>query len=275
VGDTSRRNFLGGMTAGLVAWLGLGTSGRASADATSQAGRQPATYLLLHGAWHGAWCWQRVTPLLQQAGHAVHTPTLTGLGERVHLAHAGVDLDTHIQDVLSVLEYEDLSNVVLVGHSYGGMVITGVAERAPERLAQLVYLDAFVPRDGQALADLVGPEGGAQMRARAETLAENWQDPPFPVRAFGVTAEADVAWVGAKLGPQPLMTFIQPVRVASAAAAALPRSFIYCSSPAMGQFEQFLPRVRAEGWRFHELATGHDAMVTTPRELADVLLALI
>src|SRR5215208_6284239 len=241
------------MTAALVAWLGPGTSGRASADATSQAIRQPATFLLLHGAWHGGWCWQRVTPLLRQAGHAVYTPTLTGLGERVHLAHAGVDLDTHIQDVLSVLEYGDLSNVVLVGHSYGGMVITGVAERAPERLAQLVYLDAFVPRDGQSLADLVGPEAGAQMQARTETLAENWQLPAFPVRAFGVTAEADAAWVGAKLVAQPLMTFIQPIRVASPAAAALPRSFIYCSSPAMGQFEQFLPRVRAEGWRLHEL----------------------
>ena len=115
-----------------------------------------ATYVLVHGAWHGGWCWQRVTPLLRAAGHEVLTPTLTGLGERSHLANSAIDLNTHIQDVVNVLEYEDLRKVILVGHSYGGMVITGVSERVPERLTHLVYLDAFVPRDGQSLLGFVG-----------------------------------------------------------------------------------------------------------------------
>src|SRR5713101_4428932 len=110
-----------------------------------------ATFVLVQGGWVGGWYWKRVTPLLSAAGHEVFAPTLTGLGERAHLAAPDIGLETHIQDVLGVLTYEDLSNVVLVGHSYGGMVITGVAERAPERLAHLVYFDAFVPTDGQAL----------------------------------------------------------------------------------------------------------------------------
>ncbi len=124
-----------------------------------------ATYVLVHGACHGGWCWRRVAELLRAAGHEVFAPTLTGLGDRAHLAHRGIDLDTHIQDVAAVLTYEELREVVLVGHSYAGLVITGVAERAANRLAQLVYLDAAVPRDGEAGLDLFAPEEVAAMRA--------------------------------------------------------------------------------------------------------------
>jgi pimeloyl-ACP methyl ester carboxylesterase len=233
-----------------------------------------ATYVLVHGAWHGGWCWQRVTPLLHAAGHEVFTPTLTGLGERSHLAGPKIDLNTHIQDVVNVLEYEDLRKVILVGHSYGGMVITGVTERAADRLAHVVYLDAFVPQNGQALVDLVAPQFREGMQQQAQ--AADGLLPPFPVEQYGVFADADVRWVGAKLVPHPFKTLTTAVRLTTPAAAALPRTYIYCNNPAMGFFEAFAERTKAgKGWRYRELATGHDAMVTMPRELTDLLLEIV
>jgi len=232
-----------------------------------------ATYVLVHGAWHGGWCWQRVRPFLRAAGHEVFTPTLTGLGERSHLAGPEIDLHTHIRDVVNVLEYEDLRQVILVGHSYGGMVITGVSELAADRLAHVVYLDAFVPQDGQALADLVAPQ--FRENARQQAQAAGGLLPPFPVEQYGVFADADVRWVGPKLVPHPFKAMITPVRLTGTAAAALPRTYIYCNDPAMGFFEAFAERTRTgKGWRYRELATGHDAMVTMPRELTTLLLEL-
>ena len=233
-----------------------------------------ATYVLVHGGWHGGWCWKKVTPLLRAAGHDVYAPTLTGLGERVHLLTPAVGLETHVEDVLGVLRYEDLQQVVLVGHSYGGIVITGVAERAADRLAHLVYLDAFVPRDGQCLLDLVPPERAAATREQAKTTGDGWRVPPRPVEQFGVTAEADLRWAGPKVGDQPRLTFEQPVHCASVASAALPRTFIRCTESAGSGFSAtFAERVRADtSWRYRELATGHDAMITAPDALADLLL---
>jgi len=233
-----------------------------------------AIYVLVHGAWHGGWCWQRVAPLLRAAGHEVFTPTLTGLGERSHLAGPEIDLNTHIQDVVNVLEYEDLRKVILVGHSYGGMVITGVTEWAADRLDQVVYLDAFIPQNSQALVDLVAPQfrEGVQQQAQAA----GGLLPPFPVERYGVFADADVRWVGAKLAPHPFKTLTTAVRLTSSAAAALPRTYIYCNNPAMGFFEAFAERTKTgKGWRYRELATGHDAMVTLPRELTGLLLELV
>src|SRR5581483_10887922 len=160
-----------------------------------------ATYALVHGAWHGGWCWQRVTPLLRAAGHEVFTPTLTGLGERSHLANPAIDLNTHIHDIVNVLEYEHLQKVILVGHSYGGMVITGVSNEVPDRLAHLVYLDAFVPQDGQALIDVTTPQRREAILQQAR--ANGGLLPPFSVAQYGVFAGADVRWVESKLVPQP------------------------------------------------------------------------
>jgi pimeloyl-ACP methyl ester carboxylesterase len=231
-----------------------------------------AIFLLVHGAWHGGWCWQRVAPLLREAGHEVFTPTLTGLGERSHLAHASIDLNTHVQDVVNVLEFEDLREVILVGHSYGGMVITGVSERAADRLKHVVYLDAFIPRDGQALVDLL-PLFRDDLRQQAQV--SDGQLPPFPVERYGVFAEADVRWVEPKLVHHPFKTMTTPVRLTSPKAVALPKTYIYCNNPAMGPFDQFVERVQKEhDWRYRELATGHDAMVTMPRELTSLLLEL-
>ena len=233
-----------------------------------------STFLLVHGGWVGGWCWRRVTPLLEAAGHRVFTPTLTGLGERAHLCNAAIDLDTHIEDVVSVLQYEDLHEVVLVGHSYGGMVITGAAERAAERLAHLCYLDAFVPEDGQALADLVGPAIIADAREKAQLSTDGSRVPmPFPLAAVGIEKDADVVWMTPRLTPHPLNSMLQPVRLSNPAARALPRTFIYCSKPAMGFFERFAQKARS-GWRYREIATGHTAMVTEPRRVADLLLEL-
>ena len=241
-----------------------------------------ATFVLLHGAWHGGWCWKKITPLLRDAGHEAFAPTLTGLGERAHLAHPDVDLTTHIQDVVNVLEYEDLDAVVLVGHSYGGMVITGVADQLPGRLAHLVYLDAFVPDDRQALVDLIPPEGRHSFEARVRAEGDGWHLPsrlPVPwevaVREdYRVTDEADVRWMVARLGPQPFKTMTEPVRRINPAAAALPRTYVRCTQYASPAFDRFAESARQPGsrWRCRELATSHDAMVTMPRELADLLL---
>jgi hypothetical protein len=153
------------------------------------------------------------------------------------------------------------------------MVITGVTERVAERLAHVVYLDAFVPQNGQALVDLVAPQfrEGVQQQAQAA----GGLLPPFPVEQYGVFADADVRWVGPKLVPHPFNTLMTPVRLTSTAAATLPRTYIYCNNPAMGFFEAFAERTKVgKGWRYRELATGHDAMVTMPRELTTLLLEL-
>ena len=232
------------------------------------------TYVLVHGAWHGGWCWKRVTPLLRAAGHEVYTPTLTGLGERSHLVNADIDLTVHVQDVVNVLKFEGLKNVILVGHSYGGMVVTGVAERAANSLQHIVYLDAFVPRNGQALVDLVAPQFREEVQQQAR--ANRGLLPPFPVEQYGVFVEADIQWVKPNLVPHPFKTLLTPVELTNPAALAPPRTYIYCNNPAMGFFEAFAERTRAEhGWHYRELATGHDAMVSMPREVADLLLELV
>jgi pimeloyl-ACP methyl ester carboxylesterase len=164
--------------------------------------------VLVHGAWSGSWVWARVAKALRARGAEVHTPSLTGVGERVHLASPEIDLETHVLDVLNVLRYEALSDVVLVGHSYGGMVVTGVADRAPERGAALVYLDAFVPQDGEALADLLSPQ------TRAEILGtEGWQVPARTPQRQGMTDPDEIAWIAERRDPQPRKTFTQPLSV--------------------------------------------------------------
>jgi pimeloyl-ACP methyl ester carboxylesterase len=230
-------------------------------------------YLLVHGAWHGGWCWKRVARLLRATGHEVFTPTLTGLGERVHLLNTDVELDTHIQDVLGVLKYEDLRNVVLVGHSYGGMVISGVAEKAVERLAHLVYLDAFVPNDGQSSADFQPAEVLAMRKEKTRTEGDGYKLPCSPAENFGITNEEDLAWVKQRLNPHPFKTMLNTVQLTNPKAAQIPRTYIYCNNPPIGPFGQFAERLRTdESWQYRELATGHDAMITEPEQLAELLL---
>ena len=225
-----------------------------------------ANFVLVHGAWHGGWCWRFVRPLLK--GHEVYAPSLTGLGERKHLARRDIDLDTHIADIVSLLEMEDLRDVVLVGHSYGGMVVTGVADRAPERIARLVYLDAFVPEDGKCLLDYVVPERAARMREEGERVGS--VTPP-PLSLWGVTEQVHIDFIKPREARHPFGTMVQRIRL-TGAAARLPKTFIYCSSPATGSFDQFAAKYRdAPNWKFFELPTGHDAMILMPERVAELL----
>jgi pimeloyl-ACP methyl ester carboxylesterase len=229
-----------------------------------------ATYVLVHGAWHGGWCWNRETPLLRAAGHVVFTPTLTGLGERSHLLSRDITLDTYLKDIENVLFYEDLTDVILVGHSFGGTVITGVAERASERIARLVYLDAEVPRDGESDAGCLTPNMEDFVWQRARERGAGWLFTPSSVANFGVSDPADQAWADARLTAQPAATLTQLVRY-GAAVEDLPRHFIACRP-----YEPLIADIRARvqqepGWTYQELDGGHDVMLTQPRELADLL----
>ncbi len=226
--------------------------------------------VVCHGAWSAGWAWTRMRALMRAAGHELHVPTYTGLGERQHLASPRDDLDTHVTDVCNALHCEDLHDVVLVGHSYGGMVATGVADRARERLARLVYLDAFVPRDGQSLADLAGPNGGNATRERARAAGgDGWLVPPNPLPPD--TSEADRAWIMPRRYAQSLRCFEQKIRLA--AEPAMPRAYIYCQRAAPGDpFRQFLDRATSEGWPHFEIDSSHNPHITCPEALRDVLL---
>lgn len=238
-----------------------------------------ATFVLVAGSYCGGWLWKKVTPLLRAAGHDVVTPTLTGLGERAHLATPDVNLDTHVTDVVNVLEFEDLRGVTLVGYSVG-TVVAGVAERVPERLAQLVFGDADVPADGQSDYDAMGMDEAerAAERAAAE-VAGTPGFSPIPVdwiRAH-IPDEADRAWVLDKVRPHPIAASVQPVRLGNPAAAALPRAYIFCTEgkEAGSSSVRLAARFRSDpGWRYREIASNHMAMVNAPDALAQALLSL-
>jgi pimeloyl-ACP methyl ester carboxylesterase len=228
-----------------------------------------ATVVLAHGAWSAAWAWKKMQPLFRKAGHEFFSPTYTGLGERAHLARPDIDLSTHVQDVLAVLETEDLTQVTLLGHSYGGMVATGVADRAPDRIARVVYIDAFAPKDGQSLFDLLGPKGEAHMRAAAAKDGDGWKLPLNPMPPD--TSPEDAAWAVPKRRPQPIKTFEEKIKLASATFP--PRHYVYAKKNGPGDvFRQFAERARSEpGWTCHEIDASHNPHITCP----DVLMALL
>jgi pimeloyl-ACP methyl ester carboxylesterase len=230
-----------------------------------------AIIVLAHGAWSAAWAWKKMRPLMTAAGHEFFAPTYTGLGERAHLASPDNDLKTHIQDVLGVLTFEDLRNVVLIGHSYGGMVATGVADRAPERIAQLIYLDAFVPEDGQALADFWS-EAERQRRMDGVKAGDGWRVAPNPVPPD--TSAEDAAWIAKFRMPQSVRCFEQPLRLRTK--LTLPRRYIQCMRYAdRGPFAQFAARARAESWPAYELDASHSPNVTAPDSLMDLLQRIL
>jgi pimeloyl-ACP methyl ester carboxylesterase len=233
--------------------------------------------VLVHGAWHGAWCWRRVLPLLWDAGLASHAVTLTGVGERAHLMGPEIDLHTHIQDVVGLIEAEELERVVLVGHSYGGMVITGVADRLqrthPGQLAHLVYLDAVVPEPGESWSSRHTPET-QQARLDAAAASGGLSFPPPDAAVFGLEG-ADRDWVNRRQTPQPFAVYQQPLHFDAARLAALPRTFIDCTAPALPTIAASRVRVRQEpGWRVNEMKTGHDPMVSEPQALVELLLGV-
>ena len=222
-----------------------------------------ATYLLVHGACWAGVCWNQVAALLQGQRHTVFTPTLTGLGERAHLASPAIDLDTHIADIVGVLEYYDLRQVVLVGHSYGGMVVTGAADHCSDRVAQLVFVDGHAPKDGESVKDMqLDSSDWDPWIESMRTEGDGWRIPREP------------DW-SPFMRPHPLKTFTQPIALKNEKVTAmLPRTFVFCTAPRHPAIIRSAERARSQGWRYYELPTGHMAMLTMPKELADILLEL-
>jgi pimeloyl-ACP methyl ester carboxylesterase len=229
-------------------------------------------FLLVHGAFQGGWCWIRVRQILQQAGHEVFTPSLTGLGERKHLLSAEVGLEIHIQDIVNLLEFEDLRDVVLAGHSYGGMVITGACDLAADRIRDLVFIDALMPRDGECNLDILDPPIASAIR---ELAVDGWRVSPPPevlLAYLGIENSGDRAWVAERLLAQSLHTFEQPFRASSGKAERIRKAYLRSTKPSSGPaYEKLARRAKSEGWAYYELPTAHEAMLTMPLELARIL----
>lgn len=227
-----------------------------------------AMFVLVHGSWHGGWCWKRLAPILHEAGHEVYTPTLTGMGERAHTAPPEIRLDTHIEDITRLLSFHDLDDAVLVGHSYGGMVITGAAARESDRLRALVYLDAYVPDPGESEADIWPPALAEDAKAEIEA-GKTHRSMPSP-SFFGLEGDL-AAWTEKRLTPQPLSVYLDPAT--KGPLPDVPARFIHCTRGPLAQvFSNFAVRARDRGWPVDELPTGHDAMLTMPEDLAPLLM---
>jgi pimeloyl-ACP methyl ester carboxylesterase len=238
-------------------------------------------FVLVHPAWHGAWFWDRVAPLLRRARHRTVVPSLTGLGDRSHLARPDVGLNTHVDDVVALMRAEDVRNAILVGHSSSGAVITGVADRASERLAHVVYLDAFVPDHGQCVFDLVSPERREMFETLVREEGEGWlvprfAPPPWPTIVrdlWGVTDDADVAWMVERLRPTPVGHFRDPVERTSPMAGTLPRTYIRCLRFPNPRFDRHALMARqSDDWHYRELDSSHHAPITMPDQVAELLI---
>ncbi|MGE4240891.1 alpha/beta fold hydrolase [Ramlibacter sp.] len=240
-----------------------------------------ANFVLVHGAWHGGWCWQRVVAPLASAGHRVYAPTLTGVGERAHLLSSLITLETHIADVANVLEAEELESVVLVVHSYAGMLGTAIADRMGARLKHLVYVDAVVPKPGESWSSTQASATREQRLAAAQASAEYSFPAPDPA-VFGL-AGSDLEWVKRRQTPHPGHTYQAPLDFDVARVAAVPRTFVDCTKPPLGTIDVVRRRVRdpkfwdgawqgGGGARVVELPTGHDPMISAPGELTRLLL---
>jgi len=233
-----------------------------------------ATIVVCHGAWGGGWAWRRMRAPLRAKGHELFTPTYSGLGDRFESLNPSIGLATHIDDVAAMLFHEDLSRVVLVGHSYGGMVATGVADREAGRIAGIIYLDAFVPADGQSVLSFHSPQQCERLREVTEVHGAGWLMPPSPLAPE--VPPGDAAWLKARRKPQPLKTFEEPIRL-TGAVADLPRAYIYCTQkPPDDVFASFAARARNDpGWRYREIDSGHTPNATAPDRLADHIDELI
>jgi len=228
------------------------------------------TFVLVHGGWHGGWCFKRVAKILRARGHEVFTPTLTGLGERSHLLAGSVNLSTHVADVVNVLRWEDLEDVVLCGHSYGGVVITGVAEQVGGLIASIVYLDAFIAKDGRSVLELLPPAMSAAVLASVASRG-GLAVPPIPAADFNVNA-ADQAWVDAKCTPQPLASSLEAIRITGAYQRIKSKTFIRAAHYASADIDAHLGACAADpSWNVRRMDCGHDLMIDMPETLADLL----
>lgn len=257
-----RRRLLAAVGAGLGAASAVGA---VYADAPAS---KPKTYVLVHNGFAGGWVWGAVTPELRRLGHGVHAPTLTGLGERAHLARPEVDLSTHVQDIVGVIDCEALHDVILVGSSSSAMVIAGVAERMPERVARLVYIDTIEPRDGQSWFDVITPAVAGPLQAIADQHGQGWRVPRSDVQP--------PRWVA-----HPLRTVTQALTRRSALAASIPRSYVHATARPENWFfglggviDAFARRAQADGWDYHAMASDHLPQLSQPGALARILAGL-
>jgi pimeloyl-ACP methyl ester carboxylesterase len=232
-----------------------------------------STFVLVHGAWRGGWIWRRVRRELQVRGHEVFTPTLTGVGERSHLLTPQVNLETHAADVINLICWEELSDVVLCGHSYGGCVVTSVGDRIPEKISALVYLDAFVPEDGQSLHDTLPLEARNEQIEAARKIGEGWRTPPIPPEVFNVNAR-DRDWMHRRSTLHPLTCFQQPLRLTGAINQIGDITYILATDWSPSPFQQFYDKAKAKGWKTLTMTCGHDVMLDRPEELTQELLAI-
>jgi pimeloyl-ACP methyl ester carboxylesterase len=232
--------------------------------------------VLAAGTWHGGWAWRRVAPRLRVAGHAVYTPTFTGLGERAHLLTPEVGLETHIQDLLAVLHYEDLRDSVLVGHTSGAQVAVAAAARAPERVVRLVAIDGLVPAAGQSQFDTLPAPARAHWEALVRERGRGWQMPPHDEADLDIPDEADRRWVAARLTPHPWRAFCdrQP-EAAAGATAVLPRTHFSCVVEQGPVMAGGAARAQATGWEVRELPAGTAAMITAPEAVTAAILSLV
>lgn len=233
------------------------------------------TYVLVHGAWHGGWAWDAVRPLLERPGIRVLAPTLKGLAGRQNENGPNVNLDTHIHEVIALLDKEQLRNIVLVGHSYAGMVVTGVCDQRPERIAHVVYLDAFLPESGQSLYDLVPPAARAKARQDTKEKGEGYKALPPSAAIWGVTGPA-LEDINRRMTPHPAMTNEQPVVLKRGGPYAVPRrTYIDCTQPSMPPFVPIKARVKTDPrWNYIAVPAGHEVPLTHPRLVADILAGL-
>jgi pimeloyl-ACP methyl ester carboxylesterase len=228
------------------------------------------TFVLVHGAWHGGWCWRRVADLLQAKGHKVFTPTLTGLGERSHLLRSGINVSTHVTDVVNVIKWERLDDVVLCGHSYGGLVVSGVAEQIAGKIGSIVFLDAFLPDNGDSMATLTSQAVRDQLKAAGDR--GHLGVPARSAAAFLVN-EKDQAWVDAMCVPQPVGCFTEAMKISGARDRIGKKSYIRAAAYPNPGFDKALAQVKADkSWRVYEVPCGHDVMVDMPERLAEILL---
>ncbi len=231
-----------------------------------------STFVLVHGAWHGSWCWQRVRRRLQALGHDVFTPTLTGLAERSHLLSRSVNLSTHIDDVVNLIRWEELSEVTLCGHSYAGAVVTGAADRIPDRIRALVYLDAFLPESGESVFDNVHAPQRNMLTEGARKLGEGWKTPHIPAAVFEVNAK-DRDWVDRQCTMHPLACFTEPMQLSGGIRKLGNITYLFASGWDDTPFPRAHERAKAKGWRTATLACGHDVMLDMPEELTRELVA--
>lgn len=227
-----------------------------------------ATFVLVHGAWHGGWCWKRVSSRLRAAGHEVFTPTLTGLSDRAHVLSPSVNLSTHVIDIVKLIDAEALTDVVLVGHSYAGMIITAVAQQRPKSIKTRVYLDAFVPENGEAAIDLLPENVAHHYHESVEGPGFGWLIPPRSLSVLGVSEQDDLDWLTPRLTPHPWATYTEAIFLDTELTGNA--AYIECTDW-MRVFQPYAQRAADKGWPVYEIATGHEAMVTAPEELSDLL----